>query len=87
MNEYEACLDGCDDSLRKELGYNYKILKSTGSDHGYGHHSYNTIYQTETGKIISAECGGCSCEGSGSWCYTTLYEAGLMIPEQERNND
>jgi hypothetical protein len=87
METYEALMDGCDGDtagLLEALGENYRVVKSTGSNYGYGHHSYNTIYQASDGRYVSAECGGCSCGGSGSWCYSTLQEAERMIPEQER---
>lgn len=85
---FEALLDGCDgDSvgLREALGESYSIEKSTGEDYGYGSHSYNTIYKTSDGRIIHADCGGCSCGGSGNWSYESSVEvAERLIPEDER---
>lgn len=52
---------------------------------GYGHHSYNQVFRTAGGRVIHAECGGCSCEGSGSWSVEADEKAAmLMVPEYER---
>jgi hypothetical protein len=87
MSEYEALLDGCEgDSagLRAALGASYKVLRSYCNDECY-EHSSNTIYEAETGQLIHAECGGCSCGGSGSWSYVAnMDEAIKLVPEQER---
>jgi hypothetical protein len=86
--KYEALLDGCEgDSkgLQEALGEGYSVIKSTGDDGGWGHHSYNTIYRSSDGRVIHAECGGCSCFGNGSWSYEESVEmAERMIPEDER---
>lgn len=88
MSENEALLDGCDGDekgLREALGESYSVLESTGEDYGYGHHSYNTIYRTSDGRLIHAECGGCSCGGSGSWSFEPSVDlARRLIPEDER---
>lgn len=85
---YEALIDGCDgdsEGLKAALGNDYTIIRCWGDDsEGYGHNSYNTIYQTANGKIIHAECGGCSCGGSGSWSYCdNMLEAIRLVPEDE----
>ena len=93
VNEVEALLDGCDgdsDGLRAALGNRYVILESWGHDEGYGHHGYNTIYRTEDDRLVHAECGGCSCDGSGSWSYVDDLDSGRkLVPEwlrQEKSN-
>ena len=86
----EAVLDNCGcegdrEGLRQARGDGYDVVKSYGNEQGYGHHSYNTIYKTNGGELIHAECGGCSCGGSGGWEYVKDLEAGrMLVPEQER---
>jgi hypothetical protein len=86
-NSYEALLDGCEgdsDGLRHALGDGYVVVRSYGNDDCY-EHSYNTIYRTASGQLIHAECGGCSCGGSGSWSLvSSIEEAERLVPEQER---
>lgn len=86
-DHYEALLDGCDgdvEGLRKALGENYSVVSSSGDDYGYGHHSYYTTYLCEDGRTIAADCGGCSCDGGGSWDYVEPEKAHLYIPEDVR---
>lgn len=88
---YEALIGGCGcdgdaKGLAEALGEHYSVIESSGDDSiGYGHHSYNTIYRASDGCVIHAECGGCSCGGSGSWSYEdSVACARRMIPEDER---
>ena len=86
-NVYEALLDGCEgDSkgLREALGEDYHVVESYGNDYGYGSHGYTTTYRTSNGRTISADCGGCSCGGSGSWDFVDADKAILYVPEQDR---
>ena len=88
-DHYEALLDGCDgdsEGLRAALGGNYTVVASDGSDLGYGHHNYTTTYLCEDGRTISADCGGCSCGGSGNWDYVDAYKAWQYVPEQDRKD-
>ncbi len=62
----------------------YCILAQVVSNDGY-EHTYNAVLITDEGQIIHADCGGCSCGGSGSWGLAASYEDGLrMIPEIDR---
>lgn len=84
---YETMNDGCEgdrEGLKAALGEGYTVIYENYDAQGWGHHSANAIFQTVDGRYISAECGGCSCQGSGSWCETTREEAIRMVPEQER---
>lgn len=86
-HDVEALLDGCDgdsEGLRKALGDAYTVVHSSGDEYGWGHHSYNTVYRATDGRTIHADCGGCSCGGSGNWDYATEGEAMRMIPEDQR---
>lgn len=82
----EALLDGCDGDragLEAALGERYQVVTSWGIDDL--EHSFNTIYQTEHGQLIHAECGGCSCGGSGSWSLvSSVAEAERLVPEHDR---
>src|SRR5262245_47337354 len=76
---------GPDKKLMEALGKNYVVLEHYGYEEGWGHHGYETIYQTHDGRIIFASCGGCSCGGSGSWAYEdSVEEARENISEYER---
>jgi len=85
----QALLDYCDGDvagLKASLGESYSVVKSKGDDWGYGHHSYDTIYRATDGRLIHAECGGCSCGGSGTWTYVdSMAEAERLIPEDKRD--
>lgn len=73
--------------LAAALGENYKVLYEDYNEHGYGHHDGNAVFETADGKYIHAECGGCSCYGSGSWEYCDTREDAIrLIPmdAQER---
>lgn len=63
--------DGCDGDkggLLAALGVGFEVVFEEYDDsEGYGHHSGNAIFRTSDGQYIHAECGGCSCHGSGSW--------------------
>ncbi len=80
--------DGCtgdSDGLRTALGEGSTIVWTVGTDEGYGHHSTNTLWLRADGQHIFAECGGCSCEGSGHWQYVDSEPAGrLLVPEWMR---
>lgn len=88
QDDVQALLDGCEgdaDGLRAALGEGAVIVKSWGYEEGYGHHGYDTIWRTADGRIIHAECGGCSCEGSGSWSVcSSMTEAEQLVPEWMR---
>lgn len=87
--DYQTLNDGCDgDSagLCAALGDDFDVMYENYDAHGYGHHSANAIFRASDGRIIHAECGGCSCHGSGSWSYETDEETAMrMVPEQERD--
>jgi len=98
-----ACFDGCcedyyregdnkDDAtltnLKAALGPRYEVLACYGSDEGYGHHSYETIFLAHDGKVILAQCGGCSCGGSGSWSFEqSVQSARGAVPDYRRESD
>lgn len=86
--DYQTLNDGCDgdsDGLRVALGDGFEVVDETICDEGWGHHSYNAIFKTADGRIVHAECGGCSCGGSGSWSYEeNVANAQRLIPEDER---
>lgn len=88
LTDCEALLDYCDGDvagLKAALGESYSVVWACGYDEGYGHHSYDTIYRTSDGRLVHAECGGCSCHGNGSWSYETSEEAAMrMVPEDKR---
>lgn len=87
---YSTMNDGCESmeegrALREALGDGFSVLYENYDDHGYGHHNANAIFVTRDGRFISAECGGCSCQGSGSWAVVESREEAIrMVPEQER---
>jgi hypothetical protein len=84
----EALLDGCEGDavgLRAALGERYVVLMSWARNDGISEHDYNTIYRASDGRLIHAECGGCSCGGSGSWSYVDSIEDGIaLVPECRR---
>lgn len=88
VNDCQALLDGCEgDSggLKHALGDAYSLIWANGSNEGWGHHSYDTIYRATDGRVIHASCGGCSCYGTGDWSYeTSEQEAMRMVPEDKR---
>lgn len=88
VSPVQSLRDGCcgdTDGLCAALKQPHAVLYSACRDEGYGHHSYNEIIVLDDGRIIHAECGGCSCDGSGSWSFcATPEEAERLIPEQER---
>lgn len=48
-------------------------------------HSGNMIVVLADGRVIHANCGGCSCGGSGDWVFRDdVGDAWRMVPEQER---
>ena len=89
---YEALIGdcGCEGDVRglsEALGDAYEVISSSGYDEDWGHHSFNTIFKASDGRFIHAECGGCSCGGSGSWSYQESYEMAVrMVPEDERDS-
>jgi len=85
---YSTLADGCEGDragLEAALGTGYIVLAEHGYDGGWGHHGYDMIAVTADGKLISAHCGGCSCDGSGGWQYVDeLDEALRLVPENNR---
>lgn len=85
MAEMNVLVDGCDGDdvgLKAALGENPELLHSNYEDWGYGDHGYNEVWKTTDGKFLHAECGGCSCGGSGSWdYYDNEEEARRKIPQ------
>ena len=84
----QACNDGCEgDSagLAEALGEDFEVVYENYDEAGWGHHSANAIFRLPDGRVIHANCGGCSCGGSGDWSYEASEEdARRLIPEQER---
>jgi hypothetical protein len=89
--DYQTLNDGCEgDSagLAAALGDGFTVLYENCDDGGWGHHSYNAMFLTADGKHVAANCGGCSCHGSGDWEYVDSREEAIRrIPEQERPED
>lgn len=87
--EHRVLDDGCEgDSigLAALLADGYEVLHAYHSDEGYGHHSYDEIIKLADGRIVHAECGGCSCEGSGSWSIEEdVAAAAKLVPEHYRD--
>lgn len=81
----EGCY-GDSAGLALALGDDYEVVVEAYDDsEGYGHHSADAIFRLPDGRIIHAECGGCSCEGNGSWSFcASLDEALKAIPEYRR---
>lgn len=72
--------------LVEALSGGYEVVWEGGGHEGYGHHSLNAVIKLADGRFIHAECGGCSCWGSGSWSFCAdEEEARRLVPEQERN--
>jgi hypothetical protein len=86
--EYQTMNDGCEgdsDGLAAALDGAVLVWENYDSE-GYGHHSANAIFRLPDGRVIHAECGGCSCEGSGSWSFEDSIEAAArLVPEWNRN--
>ncbi len=84
---YSTLNDGCDgdsDGLRLALGDDYAIVSEHLDDYDY-EHSYNAVFALPDGRYIHADCGGCSCGGSGHWSYVAdRIEAERLIPEDQR---
>lgn len=80
--------DGCggdSEGLKALLAQPHVVLSERCSHEDWGHHSCNVVVLLGDGRIVHAECGGCSCGGSGSWSFAeTLEDAERLIPEQER---
>lgn len=81
-------VDGCDgdrDGLVAALGDGWIVVFVHESDEGYGHHTYEQVFKLADGSFIHAECGGCSCGGSGSWsAHATEAEAMSRVPEYHK---
>ena len=88
--DYQTMNDGCDgdsQGLRDALGDDYEVITEVRDEQGYGAHDSNAVFRTASGKIIHADCGGCSCGGTGNWDYVTSEgEAMRMIPESARTS-
>lgn len=85
---FDAVCGGCDGDragLLVALGDGFEVLFTGGDYGGWGHHSANSTFKTADGKFVHANCGGCSCGGTGDWRYCDS-EADAMryVPEQER---
>ena len=92
MDRNELPLGGCgcegdSDGLTAAIGDDFVVLHSRSDDYGYGHHTYNAVIATSNGSFIHAECGGCSCEGSGTWTRLgSLDEALSYLPLEQRRD-
>lgn len=89
MSEYQTLNDGCEgdsDGLAAALGTDFAVVFEEYDDStGCGHHSADAIFRLSDGRIVHAECGGCSCEGSGSWSFEDSLEAAArLIPGYRR---
>ena len=87
--DYQTLNDGCEgdsEGLKSALGDGFEVVAEEYEDSiGWGHHSADAVFRLADGRIVHAECGGCSCGGSGSWSYCeTLDEALKSIPEHRR---
>ena len=86
--DVHVLLDGCEgdaDGLRAALAQPHVVLTSSCEHEGWGHHSCNVVVAFADGRILHANCGGCSCQGNGDWSWcSTPEEAERLIPEQER---
>lgn len=89
--EVLVCADGCiedgDVKLMDELDkQKFCILAQAYRDHGgYSHHGCDGIFVLSDGRVISAHCGGCSCDGYGEWSFVeSPYDALLLVPEDQR---
>jgi len=87
--EYQTLNDGCSGD---GTGLDAALVDGTvlvweeyDDSEGYGHHSADAVFLLPDGRYIHAECGGCSCEGSGSWEYCASEEEAMrMIPAWRR---
>lgn len=88
MSDRMVLADGCDgdgSGLTAALGTNYEIVYQDLENYGHGHHNYDEVYKLADGTYIHAECGGCSCGGSGSFTDPLDYErAKQFIPLEKR---
>ncbi len=87
--KYYTLADDCvgdSEGLAAALGAEFEVITENYDDsEGYGHHFADAVFRAHDGRIIHAECGGCSCEGSGSWSYCDSVEQALaQIPEWRR---
>ena len=84
--DYSTCADGCEvnEGLSEALGDDFIVLFENYDAQGFGHHSANAVFQTDDGRFIHADCGGCSCQGYGTWEECSREEAFNRVPEQER---
>lgn len=88
---FGGCCDNHEDSekLDELIGVaEYEVLyEDFDASEGYGHHQGNAVLRLADGRYVHVECGGCSCEGSGSWVLCATREKALQhIPmdAQER---
>lgn len=84
--DYNVLRDGCDgdsEGLATALGDGFSVIYSNCDDYGYGHHSYDELFVTARGHWIHAECGGCSCRGSGTWSYCEDEKEALTRPPDD----
>jgi hypothetical protein len=71
--EFNSLIEGA------ELVFDYSY------DEGYGHHSVDEVWRLADGRYVHAECGGCSCEGSGSFSVEKDEETAMrLVPEYHR---
>lgn len=80
----ECGCDGDRAGLIAVLGDHYEVVHQDTSDYEY-EHTFDAIFKLPDGRFIHAECGGCSCGGSGSWSIEPNEEfARRRVPEWKR---
>jgi hypothetical protein len=88
--DYDTMHDGCDgdsEGLAAALGETFVVIWEDYDDStGYGHHDARAVFRAHDGRFVRADCGGCSCGGSGSWEYVdTEAEALALVPQVARD--
>lgn len=81
-----CCLEGDEEKLFCEaIGEEFEIAFQDASHEGWGHHGVNVVIRTKDDRWVHADCGGCSCDGSGDWgFYESKEEAMRHVPEDVR---
>lgn len=67
--------------------HEHVIVEGYYNHEGWGHHDSNEVIVLADGRVVAANCGGCSCGGTCHWDFVDSVElARRFIPEQVRDD-